>query len=222
MAATSVPIGYSVTDEATAWDGVDDSQKGLWLVFAVGVTLVVLAVALVFDSVWAAAIVFFTLPFALGGVMGAFWLAHAAFTREAAVGVILAIGLAVNHSCLIADAGLNYRMRRRQEGEGRPRIFPADAYRAALDRSGMIMLVTVSTMASLVPLAVNTKLTDLFGAIALATAGGTVASTVSAMFIMPAMMTLRIGRPRWPRWPGRFLRRPRRRPAPVSVEATAG
>jgi multidrug efflux pump subunit AcrB len=61
-------------------------------------------------------------------------------------------------------------------------------YRAALDRSGMIMMVTLTTIASLVPLAVGTSANTLFGSIALATAGGTVAGTLGALIILPALL----------------------------------
>jgi hypothetical protein len=50
------------------------------------------------------------------------------------------------------------------------------------------VLVTVTSLASLVPLAVGTGLTNLFGAIALATAGGTVFGTLGAMVVMPAVV----------------------------------
>ncbi|MEX2182417.1 MAG: hypothetical protein WD771_10270 [Gemmatimonadaceae bacterium] len=51
----------------------------------------------------------------------------------------------------------------------------AQVLRAALDRSGMIMMVTLTMIASLIPLVIGTSATTLFGAIALATAAGTVA-----------------------------------------------
>jgi len=119
----------------------------------------------------------------LAGVVAAFWVADAAFTREAAVGVILVVGLAVNQSILLVDAALE---RRRASSAGR--LTGAQVYRAALDRSGMIMMVTLTTIASLVPLAVGTSATTLFGAIALATAGGTLAGTVGAMLVLPALL----------------------------------
>src|SRR5690606_17884175 len=97
--------GYTVTDDLYTWQ-TDESSKGLYLVFGIGVVLVLLAVALVFDSWWAAAMVFVSLPMALGGVVGAFWATGSAFTREAAVGVILVVGLAVNQSILLIDAVL--------------------------------------------------------------------------------------------------------------------
>ncbi|HMV33381.1 MAG TPA: hypothetical protein PKA50_14785, partial [Gemmatimonadales bacterium] len=62
---------------------------------------------------------------------------------------------------------------------------------ACRDRAGMIMVVTLTTLASLIPLAVGTGADDLFGAIALATAGGTVAGTVGAMLLLPPMLVRR-------------------------------
>ena len=73
MRSITVPAGYAVSDEYFGWED-DQSQKGLWLVFAVGLALVVLTVAMVFDSAWGAAMVFLSLPIALGGVVVAFWL----------------------------------------------------------------------------------------------------------------------------------------------------
>ena len=183
MESVSVPPGFTVEDANVFDQNQDTSQKGLWLVFGLGVVLVILSVAMVFDSVWGAAMVFASLPIALAGVVAAFWGADAAFTREAAVGVILVVGLAVNQSILLVDAALE---RRRTSSTGRLRA--GRVYRAALDRSGMIVMVTLTTLASLVPLAVGTSASTLFGAIALATAGGTVAGTIGAMLVLPALL----------------------------------
>lgn len=188
LRSISVPAGYSVADAVGGFGFVpDDSEKGLWLVFGIGLTLVLLAVAVVFDSAWGAGMVFLSIPLALAGVIAAFWGAKAAFTREAAVGVILVVGLAVNQAILLIDAALRRRRERVAVG-GPPSLSGADIVRAAVNRSGVIVLVTVTSLASLVPLAVGTKLDDLFGAIALATAGGTVFGTIGAMIFMPALL----------------------------------
>jgi multidrug efflux pump subunit AcrB len=188
VASIALPAGYAAEDASAGFGPPpDESEKGLWLVFAIGVALVLLAVAIVFDSVWAAWMVLLSLPVAIGGVAAAFWLASAAFTREAAVGVILVVGLAVNQAILLVDAALE-RRRRRAEVGGAPTLSAADAIRAAVDRSGMIVVVTLASLASLVPLAVGTDVGDLFGAIALATAGGTVAGTIGALVVLPALL----------------------------------
>lgn len=181
MSSITVPAGYTVSDDQGRW-GDDESSKGLWLVFGLGVTLVLLVVALVFDSVWAPAMVFLSLPMALGGVAAAFWITNTAFTREAAVGVILVVGLAVHQAILLIDAVL--QARRRHGGK----ITGADVMRGARDRSAVIVLVTLTTIASLIPMAWGDTSDTLFGAIALATAGGTIAGTVGAMFLLPAFL----------------------------------
>lgn len=188
MKSLSAPAGYSIVDitDGSPFER-DDSEKGLWLVFAIGIALVVLTVALVFDSVWGAAMVFLSLPLALAGVAAAFWALKAAFTREAAVGVILVVGLAVHQAILLVDAALAKRRARRDAGLD-ARLDAGMVMRAAMDRGGMIMLITLASLASLVPLSVGTDSGSLFGAIALATAGGTVAGTVGAMFVVPLLL----------------------------------
>jgi multidrug efflux pump subunit AcrB len=179
MGSIAVPAGMSVEDVSSGGFLPDESDRGLWLVFGVGVILVALAVAVVFDSVWAAGIVLASLPIALAGVAAAFLIADAPFTREAAVGVIIVIGLAVNQTILLADAAL----RRRLAGPlGMNAII-----RASAERSGMIVIVTATTLASLIPLAWGTDANSLFGAIALATAGGIAAGTIGTMLVLPAL-----------------------------------
>jgi HAE1 family hydrophobic/amphiphilic exporter-1 len=197
MASITVPAGFSVGDASFSWGGEDDSDKGLWMVFGLGIVLVVLAVAMVFDSVWAAWMVLISLPLALGGVMAAFIIAKAVFTREAAVGVILVVGLAVHQGILLIDAALEHR-RSNQARFGAGGLRVRDAFRAAMDRAGMITIVTLSTLASLLPLALNTRANDMFGGIALATAGGTVAGTLGAMLVMPALVAIGLRRRRAP------------------------
>jgi HAE1 family hydrophobic/amphiphilic exporter-1 len=190
MTSITAPAGYSVSDQQFTWRE-DESAKGLWLVFAAGVVLVLLSVAIVFDSAWAALMVFLSLPLCLAGVAGIFWATKTSFSREAAVGVILVVGLAVNQAILLVDAALA-KKRAGQQAGGRAAanrsLSLEEVLHAASDRSGMIMLVTLTTLGSLIPLAIGTEVDSLFGSIALATAGGTVAGTIGAMFIVPAYL----------------------------------
>jgi hydrophobic/amphiphilic exporter-1 (mainly G- bacteria), HAE1 family len=190
MASITVPPGYSADDERFAWEE-DDSGKGLWLVFAAGLVLVILAVAVVFDSAWAAGLVFLSLPIAISGVAAIFWATGTPFGREAAVGLILVVGLAVNQTILIVDAALARRRVPAGDGPGRRRwrsLRARDVLAATRDRAGMIVLVSLTTMASLLPLAARTDLDSLFGSIALATVGGTIAGTIGALFVVPALL----------------------------------
>ncbi len=183
----TAPPGYAITDvtSGTAYEE-DESERGLWLVFGVGVVLVVLAVALVFDSLWAAWQLFLVLPLALGGVAAAFWGLGVPFTREAAVGVILVIGVAINQAILLVDEAL--ALRRPHAGAPDQPLSAAQVVRAARRRSGMITVVTGASLASLLPLATGADGSTLFGAIALATAGGTIAGTLAALLVVPALL----------------------------------
>ena len=185
LESISVPPGYSVSDDSWFSWGEDDSTKGLWFVFAGGVLLVSLVVAVVLDSIWATARLLLTLPIALTGSAAAFWVTGAAFTREAVVGVILVVGLAGNQAIQLVDAAL---ARRRAAARARRAFTATEVVRAARDRSGMIALVTLTTLASLLPLAVGTDADELFGAIALATLGGTIAGTIAALWILPLLL----------------------------------
>jgi len=200
MRSITAPAGYSVSDQQFTWEE-DESAKGLWLVFGAGVTLVILAVAIVFDSGWAAAMVFLSLPLCLAGVAATFWATKTSFSREAAVGVILVVGLAVHQCILLVDAALEKRREGGRTGErdalGAPdlpssrlpvRLTIQDMLDAAADRAGMISLVTLTTLASLVPLAVGADSDSLFSAIALATAGGTLSGTIGALWIVPVYL----------------------------------
>lgn len=199
MNAITVPAGYTVADDGFEWQQ-DDSRKGLWLVFGIGVLLVVLAVALVFDSIWATMQVILSLPVALAGVAAAFLVAKASFSREAAVGVILVVGLAVHQAILLVHgallkrrgAGTQGRSSIEDRGPSAPaplRLCARDVIAAARDRSGMIILITATTMASLIPLAVGDATDTLFGSIALATSGGTIFGTIGAMWVLPLLLT---------------------------------
>jgi len=182
MRSLSAPAGYRFLDlSEQGFGGEDESATGLWLVFALGVALVVLSVALVFDSVWGAVMVLLSLPLAMTGVVAAFWATDTAFTREAAVGVILVVGLSVNQAILLIDSALESRRRLGY-------VRGAAVLRAALDRAGMIVLVTLAALASLAPLSLGTDADSLFGGIALATAGGTIAGTVGVLLLLPGVM----------------------------------
>jgi HAE1 family hydrophobic/amphiphilic exporter-1 len=117
-------------------------------------------------------------------VVAAFWIQKAAFGREAAVGVILVVGLAVNQAILLVDAALE----RRRPSDS---LSARDVLRATRDRAGMIVVVTLAALASLAPLSVGTSTSTMFGAIALATVGGTLAGTIGVLVFVPAMMVRR-------------------------------
>ena len=120
-------------------------------------------------------------------MVAAFWATYTAFTREDAVGVILVVGFAENLAILLVDAALEAR---RRTGT----MCAAAMMRAALNRAGMSVVVTLAALASL---SLGTESDSLFGGIALATAGGTIAGMLGVLLLTPgAMSTASRRRPR--------------------------
>lgn len=182
---TSVPPGYAVEDVESNGGRRDHSDRGLWLVFAIGVALLTLSVAMIFDSVFAGVVALLSVPVAIGGVMASFLASGATFTQEAAVGVILVVGLSVHQAILFIGAVL----RRRRESEAQPmnRTTAQIALRSAVEEFRVILTVTAVTLASVIPLAVGAPEGSLHGAIALATVGGTIAGAFGALLVLPAL-----------------------------------
>ena len=97
----------------------------------------------------------------------------------------------MNHAILMVDSALLRRRAKRDDatnGEQSVALDAGEVLRAMLDRSGMIVFVTLASLASLAPLSIGTDSTRLFGAIALATAGGTIAGTLGVLFVLPALL----------------------------------
>ncbi len=99
------------------------------------------------------------------------------------MGVILVLGLAVHQGILLIEAALEKR-------PARGRLNVCLVLRAVLDRAPMIVIITLSALASLISLSVGTSTKTMFGAIALTTAVGTIAARLWVRLIVPAMLGL--------------------------------
>ena len=142
-----------------------------------GRRLVLLSVAVVFNSVWAAGMVLVSLPLALGGVMAACLARRRGVTREAAVGVIWSWDTASTRqfsswtapcpapSGAPPNAASLHRRRARSGG---------------YDRAGHTRLTREPA-----PARDRYSHHHAFGAIALANAGGIVAGTLGALSCLP-------------------------------------
>jgi HAE1 family hydrophobic/amphiphilic exporter-1 len=182
LRSVSPPAGYEILDETTIRGSEDVNADRLPRVFLIGLVLIGVVVAAIYNSVWAAAMLLLTLPISGVGIMLAFILAHATFTREAAVGAILVLGLASRQSLLVIDAAAARR---------RPNIARSGAacvYRLAHDQAGVVITSALASLATLVPIAVTWSTNEPFAAIALSAAGGTAAALIAALVVLPVLI----------------------------------
>jgi HAE1 family hydrophobic/amphiphilic exporter-1 len=184
VAATDLPDGYAI--EATQdWSFSDEDQRQLYGVLAFSLVLVFMVCAALFESVRQPICVLLTVPLALIGVFGIFYLTRASFTREAVIGVIMMGGIVVNNSILLVD-----RVNQLRRHGGVPLV--EALVQGSLQRVRPILMTSVSTVLGLLPLVLFSEYADqnIWNALGYALIGGLTSSTVLVLTVTPAIYLL--------------------------------
>ncbi|WP_419948759.1 efflux RND transporter permease subunit [Candidatus Palauibacter sp.] len=175
--AMELPPGYRIeTSRRGYWTTEDATQ--MWIVLVFSVLLIYMVTAGLFESLAAPFVVLFSLPFALIGVFLIFFYTDATFTRTAFIGTIMMGGIVVNNAILVV-----YHI-----GALR-RHMPAGAaiVQGTLERVRPILMTTLTTVFGLLPLVLFAPSQDqnIWNALALATIGGLISSTVFVLVAIP-------------------------------------
>jgi multidrug efflux pump subunit AcrB len=185
VAATELPSGYGLEAERPFW-AYEEGEKGqLALVVALAVALVYMLTAALFESLKAPLVVLAAVPLALIGVFLLYFQTGETFTREAWIGVVMMAGIVVNNAILVVDR--IGALRRGAEGPALP--IEEAAVRGTLERVRPILMTTGTTVLGLLPLVLFTEPggAGLWTALALATIGGLVTSTLLVLVTIPAL-----------------------------------
>jgi HAE1 family hydrophobic/amphiphilic exporter-1 len=190
LAATVLPSGYTIEPERSFWEYEEGEARQLWLVMAIAVLLVYMVTAASFESFRAPLVVLAAVPLALVGVFLVYFYLDETFTREAWIGVIMMAGIVVNNAILIVDRiGVLWRG---EEGAALP--LAQAAVEGTLDRVRPILMTSATTVFGLLPLVLFTDpgTESVWRALALATIGGLVASTLFVLVTIPALYVLMV------------------------------
>jgi HAE1 family hydrophobic/amphiphilic exporter-1 len=175
--AMELPAGYSIDrDDVGRWTQQETLQ--MWLVLGFSVLLIYMVTAGLFESLMAPLVVLFTLPLALIGVFLIFFYTDATFTRTAFIGTIMMGGIVVNNAILVV-----YHI-----GELRERLPTTEAIlQGTLERVRPILMTTLTTVFGLLPLVLFAPSQDqnIWNALALATIGGLISSTLFVLVAIP-------------------------------------
>ncbi|MGH7359475.1 MAG: efflux RND transporter permease subunit, partial [Candidatus Rokuibacteriota bacterium] len=185
VAATVLPAGYKLEAERSFWEYEEGEKGELALVVVLAVALVYMVTAALFESLKAPLVVLAAVPLALIGVFLLYFFIDETFTREAWIGVVMMSGIVVNNAILVVD-----RIGALRRGAEGPALgLHEAAVRGTLDRVRPILMTTGTTVLGLLPLVVFTEpgTEGLWRALALATMGGLVASTLLVLVTIPAM-----------------------------------
>ena len=175
--AMELPPGYRI--EKSRYGGwTTEESTQMWVVLAFSILLIYMVTAGLFESLLAPFVVLFSLPFALIGVFLIFFYTDATFTRTAFIGTIMMGGIVVNNAILVV-----YHI-----GELRKRMPTAAAIvQGTLERVRPILMTTLTTVFGLLPLVLFASSQDenIWNALALATIGGLVSSTLFVLVAIP-------------------------------------
>jgi HAE1 family hydrophobic/amphiphilic exporter-1 len=202
--ATRLPAGYTIEKERDIfWSSEEQRQIYTVLIFAV--ILIYIVTSALFESLRAPFVVLLTVPLALIGVFLVFFYTGASFTRSAYIGVIMMAGIVVNNAILLV---YHINEIRRAGVEFKEAII-----RGTLERVRPILMTMLTTVLGLLPLILFSETMDatIWNALALATIGGLIASTIFVLTSIPVLYYLFEGRS-----PGRAVSAA---PAPASTPA---
>ncbi|MGH7550929.1 MAG: efflux RND transporter permease subunit, partial [Gemmatimonadota bacterium] len=186
--ATVLPAGYALEAERSFWEYEEGERGQLALVVALALLLVYMVTAALFESLRAPLVVLAAVPLALIGVFLLYFYLGETFTREAWIGVVMMAGIVVNNAILVVD-----RIGALRQGADGPALpLQKAALQGTLDRVRPILMTTGTTVLGMLPLVVFTEpgTEGLWRALALATMGGLVASTLLVLVTIPALYVL--------------------------------
>ena len=135
--------------------------------------------ALLFDSFKQPFIIMFSVPFAMIGVFGGFFLAWIPMSFSAFIGIIALAGIAVNDAIVLIETMNNHRR------DGLP--VKEAAARGAGDRLRPILSTTITTAVGLTPLALSDP---GWMPLCVAIIFGLTASTLICLFVIPCLYLL--------------------------------
>ncbi|MRI32009.1 AcrB/AcrD/AcrF family protein [Endozoicomonas sp. OPT23] len=157
----------------------DESFGTLGVAFVLAVVLIFILLTLMFNSMLQPLIILFIIPLAITGTFIGYFYFGVIVTFGAMVGCVSLAGIAVNNGIVLLETMNNHRRQGRS-------IRESAAYGAA-DRMRPILSTSLTTILGLLPLALSEP--RWYG-LCMAIVFGLIASTIVAMFIIPALYLL--------------------------------
>ena len=175
---SSWPPGYSFS-YAGEKESADQTFGSVGKVFVLALFMVFAVLAILFGSFSQPLIIMCTVPFAMIGVFGGFFLAGISFSFLATIGIVSLVGIVVNNAIIIVET-IN-----RHVASGLS--VTEAAARGAADRLRPIFGTTLTTTAGLVPLAISSP---MWQPLCLAIIFGLLVSTGVSLVLVPALFVL--------------------------------
>jgi HAE1 family hydrophobic/amphiphilic exporter-1 len=166
------------------WTGIslDETQSGstTLLIFALGLLVVYLVLAALYESLGDPLVILLSVPAALLGAVGALLLRHITSDVYAQIGYVMLIGLAAKNAILIVEFSIQQRAEGKSPGEA--------VIAAAQTRLRPILMTSIAFIAGLLPLVFASGAGSASRhSLGTAVVGGMIVSTVLNLIVVPAM-----------------------------------
>jgi len=181
MKAFALPPGIEIREGAD----VEEQRKSfhdLGLLFLLGIVLVFMVMAAQFESFRDPFVIMFSVPFALVGVIWAFFLTHTTLNLMSFIGIIMLIGIVVNNAIVLVDYTNILRKR------GIP-LFEA-VKTAGKRRLRPVLMTTFTTIFGMLPIALSQgEGAEVWNPMGITVIGGLTVSTFVTLLIVPVIYT---------------------------------
>ena len=181
MKHLALPPGI-VIREGSEVEQQQKSFRDLRLLFLLGIVLVFMVMAAQFESFRDPFVIMFSIPFALVGVIWAFYLTHTTLNLMSFIGIIMLVGIVVNNAIVLVDYTNILRKRGIQ-------LFEA-VRTAGVRRLRPVLMTTFTTIFGMLPMALsNGEGSEVWKPMGITVIGGLTVSTFITLLIVPVFYT---------------------------------
>jgi HAE1 family hydrophobic/amphiphilic exporter-1 len=183
-AGLDLPRGYAIGEDDTIGYRQEEEMQELMSALLLGIVLVFLLMGILFESFLLPISVLFTIPYAILGSYWALYLTGTAMDSVGWIGIIILVGVEVNHGIVLIDRIHALR------AEGMERT--AAILEGCRNRVRPILMTALTAVMGLYPMAVTEPSGEGIDYRALATcvAGGLIVSTVFTLWVVPLAYSL--------------------------------
>ena len=177
-----LPVGYSV-NLGGSYEDQQDTFNDLVLLGLLIIILVYIVMASQFESLRMPAIIMFSVPFALSGVIIALLIAGRSLDMVGALGVVLLVGIVVKNGIVLVDyinlmRERGYELNKAITMSGRSRIRP-------------VLMTAFTTVLGMIPMAVSAgEGAEMWQPLGIVVIGGLTVSTFLTLFVVPVLYGL--------------------------------
>ncbi len=174
-----IPVGYS-THIGGNYETQQDTFSDMILLGLMIILLVYIVMASQFESLRMPAIIMFSIPFALSGVIVALWLTGRSLDMIGALGLVLLVGIVVKNGIVLVDyinlmRERGYELNQAIQMSGRSRIRP-------------VLMTAFTTILGMIPMAVSSgEGAEMWQPLGIVVIGGLTVSTFLTLYVVPVL-----------------------------------